>query len=290
MATVVAVDQRSVTGRSQPSEAEVSERWACAESEAEPDVIRHEDEHERVADEDLDEVEQGLQAVGRRPHRHPVTHGHRLENRVIIVSRNNNCNASRSCPGHSLAVPANHRLFRSLIGCPDHSPAVAAVLTTRRPSRPLTGYPDHSPAITGHSPAVLATHRPYRPLTGCPVHSPAVPATHRLSRPLTGCPGHSPAVLPTYRPSRPLTGRPDHSPAVPATHWPSRPLTGCPDHSPAVAATHRLPAHSPAVPATHRLSWPLTGCPDHSPAVPTTHRLSGPLAVTSSAALVARSS
>ena len=51
-----------------PSKAKVSESHAEDDGQTQPAVVRHEDEHEEVGDEQLDHVEQGLDHVEPAPH------------------------------------------------------------------------------------------------------------------------------------------------------------------------------------------------------------------------------
>ena len=55
--------------RASPRKQEVPTPRSQRDGEAEVDVVGHEDEHEEVADDDLDDVKEGLQAVRQRQHR-----------------------------------------------------------------------------------------------------------------------------------------------------------------------------------------------------------------------------
>ncbi len=69
VAVFVDVDDDGAT----PAEDEVAASGAERDSEAEPDVVGHEDEHEEVADDDLEDVQQRLDQVRQTQHRHSET-------------------------------------------------------------------------------------------------------------------------------------------------------------------------------------------------------------------------
>lgn len=47
-----------------PAEQEVAHAGACCHGDAEVSIVGHEDEHQEVADDHLNDVQQGLQEVG----------------------------------------------------------------------------------------------------------------------------------------------------------------------------------------------------------------------------------
>ena len=69
----MAVFVRVSDGRAVPGEHEVADARAQSDGDAQPHVEGHEDEHEEVTDDDLDDVEHGLEQVGRAEHRVPGT-------------------------------------------------------------------------------------------------------------------------------------------------------------------------------------------------------------------------
>ena len=55
-----------------PAEQEVADASAESDGNAEPDVVSHEDEHEEIADDDLEDVQKALDKVRHTAHLRPT--------------------------------------------------------------------------------------------------------------------------------------------------------------------------------------------------------------------------